>query len=104
MADTAGMNGTVSAGYFRPVASFVCDLLFIVLAASILTLAWAAQRLGVLPDTSAHLVALFEAGLAMPDPLPVTALGYAIASASPLLGHRSIGQWLFGLELTRVQR
>jgi len=98
------MNATVRPGFFQPVASFFCDVILVFLATTILTLAWAIQSSGVWPDTPAHLAALFDTSLALPDLLPQIAIGYVLASATALLGHRSIGLRLFGLEVTRVQR
>ena len=59
----------------------------------------------MLPDTPSHVIALVDAGEDVdPSLLPLILLAYLVASWTPLLGRRSIGMRLAGIQTVRALR
>jgi uncharacterized RDD family membrane protein YckC len=103
-ADTARMNEMLPAGFVRSLAAFTCDVVFVIAFTAIVMTAWTIQMIGVLPDSPAHLTALYEESLNLPDLLPAGVLAYLAASSSSVFGRRTPGMRLFGLRVVRGPR
>ena len=99
------MDGTTRAGFLRRLAAFVIDAFVVIGLMVISMVTWVAATVRVLPDTSANMIGLFDATQNVPDLVPgVVFVAYVAASWTAVLGHRSVGMRIAGLQVVRASR
>ncbi len=99
------MNDVARAGFLRRLGAFAVDLVVVTALGIAVMVVVVVVRVGVLPETASHASALFDAvDTVDPNVLPLVLLAYLVASWTPLLGRRSIGMRLAGIETVRATR
>ena len=99
------MNDIACATFPRRLGAFVVDAVIVIALGSAVLAVAAVTAAGVLPDTPSHVIALLDAGENVdPNLPPLILLAYLVASWTRLLGHRSIGMRVAGIQTVRAPR